>query len=91
MTKGIIKIEGSKEDVKEFTQRLKKEYIEHKILDIARGITYKRAKLSRFEKIKIFFGFMKEPKRVEMKQKSLFDLIPKAEVPIFKYKIGEIA
>lgn len=60
------------------------------IIDLTRGITYKRAKLSSWKKIKIFFGFMKEPKRIRVKEKSLYDLILKVKPPKFKYKIGDI-
>ena len=53
--------------------------IDPKIIDLTRGITYERAKLSRWEKIKIFLGFMKEPDRVRIEPIKLMDLIPKVK------------
>ena len=70
---------------------MKMEYIDKELIDLTRGIIWKRAKLTRFEKIKIFFGFMKEPKKRKVKVKSFFQLIPKVKAPKFKYNIGEIA
>ena len=54
-------------------------YIDKKIVEIVNGITYKRVKLSFFEKVKVFFGFMDEPKPIRMQPKLLCDLIPKVK------------
>lgn len=58
---------------------LKLIYIDPDLMDLANGITYKRAILTRWEKIKIFFRFMKEPKRIKVKEKMLCDLLPKVK------------
>ena len=65
-------------------------YIDPKIIDASRGITYERAKLSLFEKVKIFLGFMDEPEKIKFQSKSLLSLIPRTLPPKFKYRIGDI-
>lgn len=65
-------------------------FIDPEILDITRGITYRRATLTRWEKIKIYFRIMQEPPRVRVEPTPLYDLIPKVKAPKFKYNIGSI-
>lgn len=51
------------------------------ILDLTRGITYKRAYLTKWEKVKIYFGIMKEPQKVRVEPKMLCSLIPRVILP----------
>jgi hypothetical protein len=64
-----------------------KVYIHPKILDAMKGITSERANLTRWEKIKIFFGFMDEPPRVRVEPKLICDLIPRVKLPQGKFMV----
>jgi len=74
--------------------------IDSKIIDLARGITYKRANLTRWEKVKIYFGLMQEPLRVKIEPILLCSLIPRVSNMILSdglpkpkslYEIGSVA
>ena len=52
-------------------------FIDPKILDMMRGIIYKRPKLSFLQKMKIYFGLMERPKPIKVKAPTLMELIPK--------------
>lgn len=55
-------------------------YIDEKLMDTVNGITYDRAKLTRCQKIKIYFGFMEEPPRTRIEPKLLCDIIPRVKI-----------
>lgn len=69
---------------------LKLNYIDPELIDLCNGITYERAELSFFEKVKIFFRFMKEPPRVRIKSKLPFEILPKVKAPKLKHHIRSV-
>ncbi len=65
---------------------IRKIYIDPKILDMSLGIRYTKPTFR--ERIKMFFGWEFEPKKIQ--SKSFMDVIPKVPHPKFISKIGSV-